>query len=114
MVSVKTLEWFRPSGVGVFPLLFRTRLSPTRLRRLEFLSRHLAHTISPESPLRYQLLHRTVSAVLEAQMNGAAAALVLVRSFGVDAGDNFVDFGNFVGEMGGDTLSKDQSRGRTS
>ena len=79
---------------------------PTRLRRLEFLSKHLAHTISPESPLRYQLLHRTVSAVLEAQLHGAAAALVLVHSFGADAGETFVDFRNFVREMGGDTVEQ--------
>jgi hypothetical protein len=52
------------------------------------------------------LLHRTVSAVLEAQLHGAAAALVLVHSFGADAGDNFVDFGNFVHEMGGDTVEQ--------
>jgi hypothetical protein len=79
---------------------------PTRLRRLEFLSKHLGHAIPSDSPLRYQLLHRTVSAVLEAQLHGAAAALVLVHSFGPDAGENFVDFRDFVRKLGGDTVEQ--------
>ena len=79
---------------------------PTRLRRLEFLSKHLAHTISPDSPLRYQLLHRTVSAVLEAQLHGAVAALVLVHSFGTATSGNFSDFGDFVRELCAATVEK--------
>ena len=57
----------------------------TRRPRLEFLSQHLGQSIPSDSPLRYQLLHRTVSAVLEGQLHGAAAALVLVHAFGREA-----------------------------
>lgn len=60
----------------------------TRLRRLEFLSKHLSKTIGPNSTLRYQLLHRTVSAVLEAQLHGAAAAVVLIHAFGPEPAEN--------------------------
>jgi len=74
---------------------------PTRARRLEFLSKHLSRTISSDSPIRYQLLHRTVSAVLEAQLHGAAAAVVLVQSFGPDTAANFSDFSEFLNELGG-------------
>ena len=73
----------------------------TRLRRLEFLSNHLSKEIPPDSTLRYQLLHRTVSAVLEAQLHGAVAAVVLVHAFGREAADNLSDFSEFLTELGG-------------
>jgi len=78
----------------------------TRLRRLEFLSKHLAKAISSDSELRYQLLHRTVSAVLEAQLHGAVAALVLVHSFGPDAPNNLADFSALLCELGGRGATK--------
>jgi hypothetical protein len=78
----------------------------TRVRRLEFLSKHLSRAISPDSPLRYQLLHRTVSAVLEAQLHGAAAALVLIHAFGPETADNFSDFSEFLIELGGSGATK--------
>lgn len=78
----------------------------TRLRRLEFLSRHLAKTITSDSTLRYQLLHRTVSAVLEAQLHGAAAAVVLAHAFGPDAAENLSDFSDFLRELGGSAVTK--------
>lgn len=73
---------------------------PTRLRRLEFLSKHLSQEIRPDSAIRYQLLHRTVSAVLEAQLHGALAAVVLVHAFGPDAPENLSDFSEFLKEIG--------------
>lgn len=79
---------------------------PTRLRRLEFLSKHLAKAIPSDSKLRYQLLHRTVSAVLEAQLHGAVTALVLVHAFGPEAPDNVADFSNFLCELGGGETTK--------
>jgi len=67
----------------------------------EFLSNHLSKEIPPDSTLRYQLLHRTVSAVLEAQLHGAVAAVVLVHAFGREAADNLSDFSEFLTELGG-------------
>ena len=58
----------------------------------EFLSNHLSKEIPPDSTLRYQLLHRTVSAV---------AAVVLVHAFGREAADNLSDFSEFLTELGG-------------
>jgi hypothetical protein len=77
----------------------------TRVRRLEFLSKHLSKAISPDSPLRYQLLHRTVSAVLEAQLHGAAAALVLIHAFGSDTEENLSDFSEFLNALGGSSAA---------
>ncbi len=79
---------------------------PTRQRRLKFLSAHLGKLVPPDSPLRYQLLHRTVSAILEAQLHGAVAALVLVHAFGPDAPDNLADFSAFLSEFGGSSMTK--------
>lgn len=78
----------------------------TRVHRLEFLSKHLSITISPDSSLRYQLLHRTVSAVLEAQLHGAVAAVVLVHAFGPDTAENLSDFSEFLKELGGSIATK--------
>ena len=95
--------WVR--GDAMTPMM-TTAPRQSRLRRLKFLSKHLAKTITPDSTLRYQLLHRTVSAVLEAQLHGAAAAVVLVHAFGPDAPENLLDFSDFLRELGGSPVTK--------
>ena len=45
--------------------------------------------------IRYQLLHRTVSAIIEAQRIGAKNALMLVHSFSTEK-EWFNDFAQFV------------------
>lgn len=57
------------------------RASPGKLARLEFLCQALGLSNPPPGALRYQLLHRTVSAILEAQRFNAAYALMVVHSF---------------------------------
>jgi hypothetical protein len=73
---------------------------PSRLKRLAFLGKLLAHHIDPSSDLRYQLIHRTVSVVLEAQLHGSAAAVVMVHAFGPLAPDNWHDFEDFLQCLG--------------
>src|SRR5438045_3818176 len=53
--------------------------------------------IGPDCPetLRYQLLHRTASAVREAERFGAAAAILLVQSFSSDR-DSAEAYATFV------------------
>lgn len=46
--------------------------------------------------IRYQLVHRTASAIIEAQRFGAAHALMLVHSFS-ESHTHFGDFARFVG-----------------
>jgi hypothetical protein len=62
---------------------------PGKQARLDDLCKQLGLTPSDAGGLRYQLLHRTVSALLEARRYGAREALMLVHSF--DAADSSVD-----------------------
>jgi Domain of unknown function (DUF6946) len=50
-------------------------------------------------PLRYQLLHRSVSAVLEARRYRASVAMLLVHSFKEDK-KGFADFASFLKALG--------------
>jgi hypothetical protein len=84
---------------------------PSRARRLRFLSRHLGKLVDDRSHVRYQLLHRTVSAVLEAQLHGAAAALVLIHAFGVEAPENWRDYSDFLKSLGGMASPRGQVSG---
>lgn len=68
---------------------------PTRVKRLAFLSEVLRLEVPHDSTLRYQLLHRTVSAVLEASKTSAAAAVMLVHSF-AESQDNWDDFATYL------------------
>ncbi|HLL46816.1 MAG TPA: hypothetical protein VK399_08895 [Longimicrobiaceae bacterium] len=54
-------------------------------------------------PVRYQLLHRAASALIEAERFGAARALVLVQAFGgVADAKSLADVGGFAGLYGRD------------
>ena len=55
--------------------------SPGKETRLAFLCRELGIAIAPPPSLRYQLLHRAASAVIEAKRFCAPTALMLVHSF---------------------------------
>jgi quercetin dioxygenase-like cupin family protein len=73
--------------------------SDGRTGRLTGLLGHLRLTRASVGSLRYQLLHRTVAALLEAQREGIADAALVVQSFnGACAG--FGDFRAFVRELG--------------
>ncbi len=55
--------------------------SPGKLERLEYLCRTLGLKKEPPPLTRYQLLHRTTSAILTAREFNAAYALMIVHSF---------------------------------
>ena len=55
--------------------------SPGKLGRLKSLMSCLGLDSEPPSDIYYQLLHRTASAVIEAERFGAKAAVMLVHSF---------------------------------
>jgi len=77
---------------------------PTRQRRYRFLCDRLRLSADLECGLRYQLFHRTVSAVMEAELHGAAAALVVVHAFGEHPG-NWQDYNLFLEALGLGTAS---------
>lgn len=73
--------------------------SPTKERRLERLCRTLGLRVADMGSIRYQLLHRTASAIYEAQRYQTAQAIMLVHSFSTtDA--SFHDFQAFATAMG--------------
>jgi hypothetical protein len=71
----------------------------TRIRRLKFLSELVGIEFAPDSPLRYQLLHRTASAVSESLLHGASVCALIVHSF-ADCADNWSDFAAFTEALG--------------
>lgn len=73
--------------------------SPTKEARLKRLCTLLGLNIDAVAPLRYQLLHRTASAMLEARRYRTSRAALLVHSF-CPLNSGFDDFSQFVRAMG--------------
>jgi hypothetical protein len=74
--------------------------SPGKDKRLAYLCNELG-LVSPLSDgLRYQLLHRTVSAIIEAKRFNASQAVMLVHSFS-QSDECFQDYADFVSLFGG-------------
>lgn len=73
-----------------------------RKRRFAFLCDRLGLALDLECGLQYQLLHRTVSAVMEAELHGAVAAVLLIHAFGATSPSHWTDFRLFLKEMGFD------------
>jgi hypothetical protein len=73
--------------------------SSGKSERLAYLLNILGLSSVP-STIRYQLLHRTASAIIEAQRFNAAHAVMLVHSFS-QSGEWFQDYAAFVSLMGG-------------
>lgn len=55
--------------------------SPGKRERLEFLKNELCLNVAIPKTIRYQLLHRTASAIIEAKRFNAAHAVMMVHSF---------------------------------
>lgn len=70
-------------------------LSAGKKERLEFLKDQLGLTGELPKYIRYQLLHRTVSAILEAKRFTAKKAIMLVHSFSQEM-EWFEDYKNFL------------------
>ena len=73
--------------------------SPGKEKRLTFLTETLGLTSPIPDTVRYQLVHRTASAVIEAQRFGAKQAVMLVHSFS-HTDQWFDDFAAFVALFG--------------
>lgn len=69
--------------------------------RLEYLCRVLQINHPPATTLRYQLFHRTASALIEAERFGAAQAVMVVQSFQEDP-HSWDDFSAFCRVLGAD------------
>ncbi len=73
--------------------------SPGKAERLAYLLALLGLSSVPETT-RYQLLHRTASAIIEAQRFNASHAVMLVHSFS-QSSEWFQDYAAFVSLLGG-------------
>ena len=73
--------------------------SPGKQRRLAALCQELEITLPPAGDIRYQLLHRMASAIIEAKRFKAAQAVMIVHSFS-QSHDWFADYVEFVGLYG--------------
>jgi hypothetical protein len=78
---------------------WQTESSPGKAKRLGYILSLLGLS-SVSDTTRYQLLHRTASAIIEAQRFNAAHAVMLVHSFS-QSGEWFQDYAAFVSLMGG-------------
>ena len=76
----------------------RQEASDGQLERLRFLQEKLGLGDVPDD-VRYQLLHRSVSAILTAEQFGATSAVMLIHSFSREKKwlDDFVRFGELLG-----------------
>lgn len=81
---------------------------PSRVRRLEYLAKRLGIAVDVESPLYYQLLHRTVSAVMEAALHGAVCAVVLIHCFADTDDLNYQAYEAFLAALGAGDVKKGQ------
>ncbi len=73
--------------------------SPGKSTRLAYLKEQLSLAVDPPGDVRYQLLHRTASAVIEAKRFLAPQAIMLVHSFSPNQ-QRFSDYASFVALLG--------------
>lgn len=69
--------------------------SPGKAVRLDYLKKQLGLNVDIDPGVRYQLLHRTASAVIEAKRFNASDAIMLVHSFSKDC-EWFEDYVAFL------------------
>jgi hypothetical protein len=85
---------------------WRTEASSGKSQRLTFLCEQLGIQSAVPDALRYQLLHRAASAVIEAKRFSATDAVMLVHSFS-QSSEWFQDYAAFVSLLGGGAVSED-------
>jgi len=88
--------------------LTNSQVAPTKAARLAFLSEGLGIEISAESPIRYQLLHRTYSVISEARRVAATRGIVLFHSFSDANAQNWEDFKIFADFLGVRDVEKER------
>jgi hypothetical protein len=79
---------------------WRKEASVGKEKRLAYLCEQLGLAEGVNDTIRYQLMHRTASALIEAERIGAVAAVMLVLSFTLDAISKS-DYDAFISCLGG-------------
>jgi len=78
--------------------------TPGKEKRMEFLRERLGLVDDIPGDIRYQLFHRTVSALVEAKRFNASYAMMIVHSFSPDK-TGFKDYQAFLGLFGQSALA---------
>lgn len=94
MVEAKVNESFGPTVKA-----WLKNASAGKKKKLEFLRANLGLNDKSLDEIRYQLFHRTVSALIEAKRFNAPYAMMLVQSFSPEA-TGFEAYQNFLGLFG--------------
>jgi len=91
-------EWLAPTPS---PVEGEPDIPPSegKHQRLAFLSSNLGLAVEDAAGARYQLMHRTVSALIEARRFAARHAVMLVHSFG-ERDESFADYERFAAMLG--------------
>lgn len=100
--------WVRGDEAAIDPT---TKARPSRARRLRYLAERLGLEVNEDSELYYQLLHRTVSGVMEAALHGATCAVLIVHSFAPDDTQNWQAYAAFLKALGAPEPMKDRITG---
>ena len=93
LVSI-TIEGKVDESLGPTLKEWKANASLGKKKRLEYLVSCLGLCSEPPGHIRYQLMHRAASAVIEAERFGACAAVMLIHSFS-ETDQGFVDFKEF-------------------
>lgn len=93
------VEGKNSEGFGNLVSEWYTDPSPGKKERLDYLCGVFGLEIKDVMGIRYQLLHRAVSALIEAQKFNASYAFMLVHSFS-EKNEGFDDYSNFALMLG--------------
>jgi hypothetical protein len=85
--------------------------SSGKQKRLKYLAQKLGLSLPLPDTIRYQLIHRTASAIIEAERFNAAGAMLLVHSFS-QSDDWFEDYARFVALFGAEAAPNTAVEGK--
>jgi len=106
-VCAVAVEGKRDESFGELVGEWLTDASTGKQTRLQYITDKLGLPYPPPDHIRYQLLHRAASAVIEAERFNADCAAMIVQSFSPEHAW-FEDFEEFLGLFGIDSVKRDQ------
>lgn len=98
-VCAVTVEGKKDEGFGSTVGEWSNNASAGKVKRLKHIAAKLGLAYPPAADVRYQLLHRTAAAVIEAERFNADCAATIVHSFS-PTHESFDDFAKFLNAFG--------------
>jgi len=106
-VCAVTVEGKKDEGFGTTVGEWSKNASAGKIKRLKHIAAKLGLAYPPAGEIRYQLLHRTAAAVIEAGRFNADCAATLVHSFSPQH-ESFGDFATFLSAFGIRSAKRDK------